>query len=60
MEGYLGKGHEVKNGHCDVPLTSESLVYGPAKEGTQKYDMGCFKAYVVSFNEVRSWQVPMN
>ena len=39
----------VKNVHFDIPLTYESLVYGPAKEETQEFDVGCFKAYAVSF-----------
>ncbi len=47
MEGYLGQVHRSRseNVHWDVPLTSacsESLVYGPAKEQTQEYDVGCF------------------
>ena len=49
MEGYLGQGHKSKvkvtrskNVHWDAPLTSESLVYRPAKEEIQEYDVGCF------------------
>ncbi len=33
-----------KNVHLDVPLTSESLFYGPAKEEAQEYNVGCFQS----------------
>ncbi len=29
--------------HWDIPLTSDSLVCGPAEE-TQEYDVGCFQS----------------
>ncbi len=51
MEGYLGqvcrsrvKVMKSKNVHSDIPLTYESLVYGPADEET----WGVFIAYAVS------------
>ncbi len=33
-----------KNGNQDIPLTSESIVDGPAKEETQEYDVRCFQS----------------
>ena len=38
-----------KNVRLDVPLTSESLFYGPAKEEAEEYNwweyhVGCFKS----------------
>ncbi len=56
MEGYLGqglrprswvrgRGHKVKNVPLDVPLTSDGLVYEPAKEETGRNTIGgVFKA----------------
>ncbi len=43
-----------KNVSWDVPLTFKSRVYGPAKEETQEYDVGVFKAYVVFFLYIQS------
>ncbi len=44
-----GQGHEVKNVHLDVPLTSESQFYGPAKKEAHEYDAGCFQSICVFF-----------
>ncbi len=58
LDGYLGqvyrsrptvKATRSQNVHWDFSLTSESLVYGPAREETQDfdrgdYDVGCFQS----------------
>ena len=46
-----------KNVHWHIPLTSESHVYGHAKEGTQEhnwqeYDVGCFQSVCIFFSIV--------
>ncbi len=54
VEGYLGQVHMSRsrgqnNVSWDVPLTSKSRGYGPAKEETQEYDVGCFQSVCVFF-----------
>ncbi len=48
------------NVYLDVPLTSASLFYEPAREEAQEYnwweyDVGVFKAYAVSYTSIIHW-----
>ena len=54
--GFIGQGHRhkvmvtrSKSVSWEVPLTSKSPVYGPAKKKLRSTTWGVFKDYAVSF-----------